>query len=273
MLSALKSGTYKGDVERQIKIIGDYFATKDKIISEDIYRELDYVPTSISQKAYDMIKLCHIKGGLAVFAGDAGIGKTKAAKQYVADNPNNSFYVALNPCVTSLKSVLKLLSAKIGARQEKSLDDMWMAIRAKLTDGTVIIFDEAQHLNYRPIEALRSFADSFAEDGQTVGFAFIGNTETVRKFGGVGQKAEFAQIANRTKLKMVYSVQKVQRGDIELLFPVLKEKQMNAEIDFLLSFARTPQAIRGTVNLFSNAYDNADISLKGLTKMAKAMAG
>ena len=46
---------------------------------------------------------------------------------------------------------------------------------------------------------------------------------------------------------------------------------MNAEIDFLLGIARTQQAIRGAVNLFSNAYDNDDYTLNGLVKMAKFM--
>ena len=91
VLSTLKSGTYKGDVERQIKIIEDYFSVKGK--TEETYKEVDYADTSISHRAYEMIKLAHIKGGLAVFAGDAGIGKTKAAKKYVKDNYNGVEYV------------------------------------------------------------------------------------------------------------------------------------------------------------------------------------
>lgn len=268
VLSSLRSGTYKGDVDRQIKIIEDYFSLKEK--KKVIFKEIDYAETSISSKAYDMIKLAHIKGGLAVFAGDAGIGKTKAAKKYVRDNPNNSYYCALNPCLTSLKSILKLVSELVGARPERSLYEMWNAIRSRLTDGSVLILDEAQHLSYRSIEALRAFADSFAEEGQTLGIVFIGNTETVQRFGG-RQKAEFAQIANRTKQRLVYTTHQIKREDISLLFPVLAEREMNAEIDFLLGISRTQQAIRGAVNLFSNAYDNGDITLNGLVKMAKFM--
>lgn len=229
VLSTLRSGTYKGDVERQVKIIEDYFAVKDR--HEETYREVEYADTSISHRAYEMIKLAHIKGGLAVFAGDAGIGKTKAAKKYVKDNPTNSYYCVLNPCLTSLKSILKLVADMVGARPERSLYDMWSSIRSRLSDGSVIIFDEAQHLTYRSIEALRSFADSFADEGQTLGIVFIGNTETVQRFGG-RQKAEFAQIANRTKQRLVYTTNNIKREDIALLFPVLADKGMNAEIDF-----------------------------------------
>ena len=38
VLSTLRSGTYKGDVERQVKIIEDYFAVKDR----DEFRVLSF---------------------------------------------------------------------------------------------------------------------------------------------------------------------------------------------------------------------------------------
>lgn len=268
VLSQLKSGTYIGNVENMVKKIEDYFTLKES--GDDNYHEVRYAETSISSKVYDTIKLCHIKGGLAIFSGDAGIGKTKAAQKYIEDNPTNSVYISLNPCLTSVKALLKLLSARIGARSERGVDDMWIAIREKLTDGTVLIFDEAQHLPYKTIETIRAFADSFAECNQTLGVVFIGNPETVRRLGAK-QKADFAQIANRTKQKLVYGTHQIQREDIILLFPVLAGKSMSAEIDFLWGIARTQQALRGAVNLFSNAYDNNDYTLNGLIAMAKHM--
>ena len=49
------------------------------------------------------------------------------------------------------------------------------------------------------------------------------------------------------------------------------DENMNAEIDFLLQIARTPQALRGAINLFSNAYDNENYTYAGLVAMAKLM--
>lgn len=268
VLSQLSSGTYKGDVEGMVKVIEDYFAVAGQ--AEETYQEIPYADTSISTKVYDVIRLAHIKGGLAICSGDAGIGKTKAAKKYVADNPTNSIYISLNPCLTSIKAILKMLASKVGARQERSLDDAWLSIAERLSDKMVIIFDEAQHLPYKPIEMLRAFSDYFADNGKTLGIVFIGNPETVRRLGAK-QKAEFAQIANRTKQKLVYTVKQIQRSDIELLFPLLKSRDMNAEIDFLWGIAQTQQALRGAVNLFSNAYDNNNYTLNGLVAMAKHM--
>lgn len=261
ILSSLRSGTYKGDTEKQIKIIEDYFSIKTQY--KDAYQEINYVGTSISSTVYDIIKLCHIKGGLSMFAGDAGIGKTKAAEKYVRDNPNNSIYITLNPCFTSVKSLLKLLAKQVGAKPSGGTDDMWTAIRSRLSDGMIIIFDEAQHLTYKSIETIRAFSDDFAKSGQTLGVCFIGNIDTVRKLSA------FAQLDNRTKHKPIYTTKKIKRTDIEMLFPILKINNMDAEIDFLWKIAQTHQAIRGVVNLFSNAYDHNDYTLNGLVKIAK----
>ena len=268
VLNQVLSGKYNGVVDDKLQKIEDYFAMTQK--AEETYQEIPYADTTISSKVYDVIRLAHIKGGLAICSGDAGIGKTKAAKKYVADNPTNSIYISLNPCLTSIKAILKMLAAKVGARPERAIDDAWLSIAERLSDKMVIIFDEAQHLPYKPIEMLRAFSDYFADNGKTLGIVFIGNPETVRRLGAK-QKAEFAQIANRTKQKLVYTVKQIQRSDIELLFPLLKSRDMNAEIDFLWGIAQTQQALRGAVNLFSNAFDNNNYTLNGLVAMAKHM--
>ena len=268
VLSTLRQGTYKGDTNKFLKKIANYFDLKADF--NDTYREIDYAQTSISKKVYDTIRICHVKGGLAIFAGDAGIGKTKAAQKYVADNPDNAVYLTLNPCLTSIKSTLKLLANALNAPTASTLDDMWINIIGKLSDGMVLIFDEAQHLPIKTIETLRSFSDYFRDRNQTLGIMFIGNNETVRRLGS-NKKAEFAQISNRTKQTRVCSTKKIKREDIMLLFPILADNDMSAEIDFLWKISQTQQAIRGAVNLFSNAYDNGKYDLPGLVAMAKFM--
>ena len=130
ILTPIRKGTYKGDTEKYIRKMADYFNLKADF--SDTYREVEYANTSISKKVYDTIRICHVKGGLAVFAGDAGIGKTKAAQKYVADNPNSAVYITLNPCLTSIKSTLKILANAINAPTSSTLDDMWINIVGKL---------------------------------------------------------------------------------------------------------------------------------------------
>lgn len=266
-LSQIKNGKYPADPQSIFDAMANYFGVKEK--AKLTYSEISYAPTYISSQIYDIISVCQVKGGLAIAAGDAGIGKTKAAQKFVTDNPTNSILITVNSCFTSIKSLLKIIAERIGASPERSRDELWFAITRKLSDGMVLIFDEAQHLTLKDIEVLRSFSDYFNDKGQTLGICFIGNLDTVARIGS--KKAEFAQIANRTKQRKIYLKSQIKREDIKKLFPVLESEQKEKEIDFLFRIAQTPQALRGVVNLFSNAYDNEDYSYKGLVAMAKFM--
>lgn len=266
-LSQLRNGKYNANPQKIFDTLDGYFGVKEK--TKLTYSEVRYAPTTISEQIYDIISVCQIKGGLAVACGDAGIGKTKAAQKFVADNPSNSFLITINPCLNNAKSLLETIADRIGAVQEKSVNKLWLSIVNKLSDGSVLIFDESQHLTTKAIEILRSFSDCFNDKGQTLGICFIGNLETVTRMGG--KKAEFAQIANRTKQRKIYRNTEIQRDDICKLFPILESRNMNAEIDFLHRIARTTQALRGAINLFSNAYDNENYTYAGLVAMAKFM--
>ncbi len=266
-LSQIKNGKYPADPQSIFEAMANYFGVKEK--AKLTYTEIGYAPTSISTKVYDIISVCQVKGGLAVAAGDAGIGKTKAAQKFVSDNPTSSILITVNPCLTSIKSLLKVIADRIGATPERSRDELWLAIAKKLSDGMVLIFDESQHLTVKCIEVLRSFSDYFNDKGQTLGICFIGNIDTVARIGS--KKAEFAQISNRTKQKKVYTKSEILRDDIIKLFPILEAEHKEKEIDLLHRIAQTPQAIRGVINLFSNAYDNEDYSYAGLIAMAKFM--
>lgn len=269
ILTPLRKGTYPGTVDKYLNKIAAYLNIKADL--GGTYREVEYAQTSISKKVYDTIRICHVKGGLAVYAGDAGIGKTKAAQKYVRDNPDSAVYLPVNPCLTSIKSTLKLLAGKLGAPTASTLDELWSNIVGKLSDGMVLIFDEAQHLPIKTIETLRSFSDYFRDSGQTLGIIFIGNHETARRLG-TNKKADFAQIRNRTKQTRVCTVKQIKREDICLLFPILTDSHMEAEIEFLWRISQTQQALRGAVNLFSNAYDNdKKYDFNGLVAMAKFM--
>lgn len=266
-LSQIKNGKYPADPQSIFEAMANYFGVKEK--AKLTYTEIDYAPTSISSQVYDIISVCQVKGGLAVAAGDAGIGKTKAAQKFVSDNLSSSVLITVNPCLTSIKSLLKVIADRIGAAPERSRDELWLAIARKLSDGMVLIFDESQHLTVKCIEVLRSFSDYFNDKGQTLGICFIGNVDTVARIGS--KKAEFAQISNRTKQKKVYTKSEILREDIVKLFPILEAEHKDKEIDFLHHIAQTPQALRGVINLFSNAYDNGNYSYNGLVAMADFM--
>ena len=266
-ISQLRNKKYPADPQQLFSILENYFGVKES--AKLTYSEIEYADTSISSEVYDIIRICQVKGGLAVACGDAGIGKTKAARKFIKDHATNSILITVNHCIASIQPLLEVLADRVGAGTEKTRDKLWISIAGKLTDGMVLIFDEAQHLPYTTIEVLRSFSDYFNDKGQTLGICFIGNTDTVVRLGS--KRAEFAQISNRTKQRKIYTKDAIKRDDIIKLFPILEAEHKDKEIDLLWKIAKTPQALRGAINLFSNAYDNEDYSYKGLIAMMKFM--
>lgn len=267
-VSQIKSGSYPGNKEAQIAKLEAYFNTKTS--AAEVYSEIEYAPTSISESIYQTIFTCQIKGGVAIATGDSGIGKTKAVQKYHIDNPLNSVVITINPCFKSAKAVLKLLALELNVPISQSTDDLWIAIAQKLHDGMVIIIDEGQLLTFHAIETIRSFADYFTDRGQTLGVAFVGDNGIEEIFEGKTRR-NYRQINNRKWLSPKFTTTDIQQKDVELMFPLLVKTEMQPEIKFLHKVAQTEAGIRGAVRLFSQAYDNDNYTLAGLAAMAKFM--
>lgn len=266
VISQIRGGYYPGDWDKQFDRIYSYF--ENKTAAAEAYSEVEYAPTSISTLVYKTLRNVQLKGGFAFVTGDAGIGKTKALRKYISDNPLNSVLITVNPCTKSTKAVLKLLAMELGVPVSQSRDDLWMSIAAKLHDGMVVAVDEAQLLTYGSIETLRAFADFFAERGQTLGVALVGNQGIREKIEG-RTREQYRQVANRAWQRQQISTTDVQPEDIRMLFPILDGKEQ--ELNLLFKIAQTAEGIRGAVRLFGNAYDSGNYDFKGIVSMAKMM--
>ncbi|MGL4549109.1 AAA family ATPase [Eubacterium aggregans] len=263
-MSAIRNGDYKGDVDAVLAKVADYRSLKEE--AQVAFVGIGYRDTSISHQVYGYIRNAQIKGGLIALSGDAGIGKTQAIKEYCKDHPHYAIWMTASPCLNDVKPVLKALCRTLGV-SDRTNYDMFMGIIDKLSDGMVIIIDEAQHLSIKTIEALRAFSDYFSDRGMTLGIIFVGNLETINKFGGK-EVATFHQIANRTKQRPILKAVDICQDDIEMLFPDITDADSQK---FLLAIAQSKQAVRGCMNLYSNAVDNDDTSYSGLVAMAKYM--
>lgn len=265
-ISGVKNGTYDANPGEQLNKLAAYFELKEAAAEQAKYD--GYVPTSISTQVYEIINNCHLLGGFAVACGDAGIGKTQAALKYAKDHESNCLYIYVPPCMGSQNAILKAIGKKLGVRR-RAMDELWEAVAEKLTDGTLIILDEAQHLTYEAIEMLRSFPDIFGNDSRTVGICLIGNEVTVECTNGKsGREMEFMQIVSRRKSLEVFKTEQIQRQDIEMIFPELEGQK--PEIEFLHRTAMGVQGLRGAVDIMIKARANGNISYAGLVAAAKS---
>lgn len=264
-LSTYRSGKYIGDVEKLEAKLEELFSIKEN--SKDFYTLSNFVPTSISKQVYETIRICHLKGGLAIECGDAGIGKTKAAKKYAKDYPNSTIYLTVNPCLVSITAFLKLLCRQLKIPTTGHKDDMWLDVDSQLRGSKkVLIIDEAQHLPIKTIDSIRALFDN----NPKLGIIFIGNEETITNRTG-SNKASFRQVTNRTRFTEIRRTSHFTKDDVRLLFPKLAEGHMERELDFLLAICQSDQGVRGAVNVYSNATDNENITYDGLIAMSRSM--
>lgn len=263
---------YKGNISEQESKLEEFFRIQAdvEIAEESLYAlPLDYVPTSISEDVYKLIKYCQLQRGMVVVHGDAGIGKTKGAERYVSENPSNTIYIQATPSSGTLSSILKLIARSLKIPETRSKLDLISEIRRKL-DGTnkIIIIDEAQHLKLAALEEIRTLSDPNTIAGSKgTGIVLIGNTEVYDRMLGKGQ-ARFAQLFSRIRMNRYYGTNKVTIDDIYKLFPALTTSKA---IEFLLGISHSKWGIRGAVNVYNNAVNNESVTYDGLMAMALDM--
>jgi DNA transposition AAA+ family ATPase len=278
VLSTYRKSDYNGNIDEVEKKLAEFFKILDEKQAASEKAEPfgpvqdEYVATSISTDVYQSIRYCQISKGIAVLHGDAGIGKTKAAEQYALDNPGTAIYIQVSPVTGSLGSFLKMITRALHISEGRSKLDMILNIRERL-DGTdkVLIIDEAQHLKLSALEEIRTLSDpNMISHRQGIGIVLIGNTEVYDRMRG-RQQANFAQLFSRIRMNRCYSTRQVLRADVDKLFPILGEKQMKKELDFVFGICQSRWGIRGGVNVYNNAVNNEDISYNGLSLMAVKM--
>lgn len=280
VLSGYRNSNYdRGDIEAVEKKLSEFFQIQDEKDentrkTEVFYSKSEdgYVRTSISEGAYKAIRYCQLEKGIVVIDGDAGIGKTKAAAKFVRDNPHTTVYIKASPSLGSTRSLLKMIAKRLSLPDNRRTEELSESIQEKLRQSDkVLIIDEAQNLKFMALEEIRGWVDEDIITGKPgVGIVLIGNVEVYNKMLGK-QEAIFAQQFSRTRLHSRFRTQDIQIKDVEMFFPVLKEKKMDKEIDYLFRVSRSKWGIRGMVNIFNNAANNEDISLAGLERMANTM--
>lgn len=267
-LSQYLSGKYPtpGSIEPKIEEFFELMEAAAMVIKAP-----EYADTSISAETYNVIAYCHANRCIGVIIGDAGIGKTKGAQKY-AGTYSEAIFITANRVCKSPRDIYRMFARKLRINENRKLSDLHYDIHAKL-DGSnkILIIDEAQHLSLAAIDGIRDFNDENFESGlPPVGIVLIGNHELLTKMTGRYDQS-LAQLFNRVQIKRQMYTAQILVEDIKKLFPVFEEKSSEKEIKFLHGIATSRWGVRGAVKVFLNSSNNGDISLNGLTAMAKYM--
>lgn len=102
-LSQYRRSMYdKGDIEAVENKLKEFFQIQEEKTQNAQKAEpfrtktsAGYIPTTISEEAYKLIRYCQLEKGIVVIDGDAGIGKTKAAAKFLQDNPSTTVEITI----------------------------------------------------------------------------------------------------------------------------------------------------------------------------------
>lgn len=149
-------GTYKGKVEEVEESIARLLERqKDKVVERRFNNE--FVSTYAAERCLDAVNIAHIEGEISVVTGAAGLGKTKALKHYLEQNPE-CLFIEVEPSCTP-KVLLKTLCHLLGLNENGLNHELFTRITAKLGGERLIIVDEAENLSTKSLEYIRRIHD------------------------------------------------------------------------------------------------------------------
>lgn len=265
----------KGDLAGTEKKIAEFFFVQDERqqqpsqLSPDRVEQLRYVATSTSEHVYKSIRYCQLEKGIAMIYGDAGIGKTMAARKFAQDYPTTTIYMRVTPVTGVMSRFIRKLADKLHLAPSRDIGQLQEEIYDKLM-GTniVLVIDEGQELRFSTMEWLRGLCDYDDErDKAGIGIALIGNARMYTRMQGRKEEL-YAQQFSRSR-PQPYRARACTREDVALVFPTLVERGMKQELEFLYKISRSRWAIRSAVKVYTDGVNNQDVSLQRLQDIAQ----
>ena len=244
-LYAWAKGKYPGDIGRLNGEVRRYLAARQERLKLGLTEEPGFVPTETTDRVQGLFRQAQHMPVITVIVGEPGVGKTQAAEDYKAQNPNVVMITAAAKhgsarwLLGALGSEINLTERGTSLRLLPMLVDYFRARKRPL-----IIADEANHLAMEAVELLRHLYDRAG-----CGIALVGNpTVTVRLNGSKG--SEFAQITRRIGGRA--NVDKATKGDASMLLDAWKVEDPEVR-KLLRATAARPGALGTMVNVLKLA--------------------
>lgn len=197
----------------------------------------DYVETISARAVMGALSFAQMAEAVSVVYGGAGVGKTTTVRRYRQQAPN-VWLVTATPACASTGALLKRIAQTLGMRTTGTVDALESAIieRVRETRGLLVI-DEAQHLTYRALDAVRSIHDAAG-----VGLALVGNEIVYSQLTGGSRSVGFAQLFSRVAKRV--RLARPKDGDVLALLDAWGIKDKDTR-QFCLAIGRRPGALRG----------------------------
>ena len=156
-LSQWFNNKYPGDVDNIDKLISEFLAREEELGAEQ-YLEVPFVEIRNSEIVFETAKICRKTKEIAVIYGNAGVGKTKAIKEYCKYN-RDVVLIEADPKYTE-KILFRELCRVLNLPSTGSVWDMFNSVVNELKDTTrLMIIDEAEQLPIKALDLIRRIWD------------------------------------------------------------------------------------------------------------------
>lgn len=153
----------------------------------------DFVRTAAANAFFATLRHAQFMPDMVTIIGGAGVGKTMAGSAYQVQAPN-VFIVTAEPIHNSPRAILDAIAEEVGI-DSRGLSSQLLSTRIvkKLRDSTgLLIIDEAQHLDSRSLDQVRTIHDL-----AKIGIALMGNDTILARLEGGSRSAHFAPLFRR----------------------------------------------------------------------------
>lgn len=244
-LSMWIKGNYKGDNSKIADRVNNFVQLELERTGED---ELPICDISILRYIFEIAKICHTRGNIGVCAGEAGLGKTVAVKEYAKQNLN-SILIESDSGYTA-KSLLLEIHKRLGLSGKGCCYELMSDVVNKLNhSGRLLIIDEAENLPYRALEITRRIHDKTG-----VGVLLVGRNVLVENLRGVNNqydqlysRVKYHKFLDKINIKDVEKILNVANLNPELSETFLRYSRGNTRrLEHLISYSATAAKINET---------------------------
>lgn len=209
--------------------------------SEELGNQLpeapEWVETPSAKAVLGALGFAQMASAMSAIYGGAGVGKTTTIGQYQRQAPN-VWVVTATPAAAAPGSILTRIAQALGIRSSGAVHQVEAAIIERVRDTRgLLVIDEAQHLNPRALDAVRSIHDAAG-----IGLALVGNEIVYSQLTGGSRSVGFAQLFSRVAKRV--RLAKAKDGDIKALLDAWRLDDTDAR-RLCLEIGRRPGALRG----------------------------
>ena len=156
-ISSWLQNKYKGKVDA-IDAEVKAFLDREQERSTIGRRNIPFCEIRNALRVWDVAKTAHLNRQICVVYGDPGSGKTRAVKEYTANNPD-VILIETDPGY-SAKILFRNINRALGLSGLGQIAELFDNAVQKLKEtGRLLIIDEAEILPYRALELLRRLHD------------------------------------------------------------------------------------------------------------------